>query len=87
MPRELGLHEYIDYDSFEKTALLYQPRLIICGASAYSRDFDYARFREVADKVVFMEEGQIIEAGKPDDIFDNPQTDRARDFFSKILRH
>ncbi len=42
--------------------------------------------REVADKVVFMDEGQIIESGRPTDIFDNPQTDRARDFFSKILR-
>ena len=48
---------------------------------------EMAFVREVADKVVFMDEGQIIEAGKPVDIFDNPQTDRARDFFSKILRH
>ena len=48
---------------------------------------EMAFVREVADKVVFMDEGQIIEAGKPDDILDNPQTDRARDFFSKILRH
>ena len=48
---------------------------------------EMAFVREVADKVVFMDEGQIIEAGKPDDIFDKPQTDRARDFFSKILRH
>lgn len=47
---------------------------------------EMAFVREVADKVVFMDEGQIIESGRPTDIFDNPQTDRARDFFSKILR-
>ena len=43
--------------------------------------------REVADKVVFMDAGQIVEAGAPAELFDTPQTDRARDFFSKILRH
>ena len=43
--------------------------------------------REVADKVVFMDAGQIVEAGSPAEIFDAPETDRARDFFSKILRH
>lgn len=46
--RESGL---IDYDAFEKTALEEQPKLIICGASAYSRDWDYAKFRAVADEV------------------------------------
>lgn len=43
--------------------------------------------REVADKVVFMDAGQIVEAGSPAELFDTPKTDRARDFFSKILRH
>lgn len=47
---------------------------------------EMAFVREVADKVVFMDAGQIIEAGRSTDILDNPQTDRARDFFSKILR-
>ena len=41
----------IDYDAAEKTALEEKPQLIICGASAYSRDIDYKRFREIADKV------------------------------------
>lgn len=48
---------------------------------------EMAFVREVADKVVFMDAGQIVEAGKPADLFDRPNTDRARDFFSKILRH
>lgn len=41
----------IDMDVVESTALACRPKMIICGASAYSRDWDYARFREIADKV------------------------------------
>ncbi len=41
----------IDMDSVEEIALKEKPQLIICGASAYSRDWDYARFRKIADKV------------------------------------
>ncbi|MGB3407584.1 MAG: amino acid ABC transporter ATP-binding protein [Jannaschia sp.] len=48
---------------------------------------EMAFVREVADKVVFMDAGQIVEAGTPAELFDTPKTDRARDFFSKILRH
>ena len=42
---------YIDYDDMEKTALAIKPKLIICGASAYSRDWDYARIRKIANEV------------------------------------
>ncbi len=41
----------IDMDKVEEIALRENPKLIICGASAYSRDWDYKRFREIADKV------------------------------------
>lgn len=41
----------VDMDKVELIALEEKPKLIICGASAYSRDWDYARFREIADKV------------------------------------
>ena len=37
----------VDYDMLEKTAVLFRPKLIIAGASAYSRDFDYPRMRKV----------------------------------------
>lgn len=40
----------IDYDKLEEQAILFRPKLIICGASAYPREFDYARFRAIADK-------------------------------------
>ncbi|NKB52337.1 MAG: ATP-binding cassette domain-containing protein [Rhizobiaceae bacterium] len=48
---------------------------------------EMAFVREVADKVAFMDAGQIVETGTPAELFDAPKTDRARDFFSKILRH
>src|SRR5690606_7886368 len=41
----------IEYDELEKVALREKPKLIICGASAYSRDWDYKFIREVADKI------------------------------------
>ena len=41
----------IDYEAMAETARKEKPQMIICGASAYSRDIDYAKFREVADEV------------------------------------
>jgi glycine hydroxymethyltransferase len=41
----------IDYTTLEETALREKPKMIICGASSYSRDWDYKRIREVADKI------------------------------------
>ncbi len=41
--------------------------------------------REVADRVIFMDEGQIVEVGDPEHFFTNPQEDRTQDFLSKIL--
>ncbi|MGO4189068.1 amino acid ABC transporter ATP-binding protein [Pseudarthrobacter sp. TAF60_1] len=41
--------------------------------------------RDVADTVVFMDEGQIVEQGSPEQIFANPQESRTRSFFSKVL--
>ena len=41
----------IDYDKVEAKALLERPKMLICGASAYSRDWDYVRLRAIADQV------------------------------------
>ena len=41
----------IDYDKMRETALKHKPKLIVAGASSYSRDMDFAKFREVADEV------------------------------------
>jgi len=46
--KETGL---VDYDQLEEVALRVKPKMIICGASAYSRDWDYARIRRVADQI------------------------------------
>ena len=46
--KETGL---IDYDTLEEKARSLKPKLIFCGASAYSRDWDYARIRKVADEI------------------------------------
>jgi glycine hydroxymethyltransferase len=46
--QETGL---IDWNKVEETALNERPKLIICGASAYSRDWDYVRLRQIADEV------------------------------------
>lgn len=45
--KETGL---IEYDKMEEVAMQIRPKLIVCGASAYSRDWDYKRIREIADK-------------------------------------
>lgn len=41
--------------------------------------------REVADQVVFMDGGVIVEAGAPAEVIDNPQSERTKEFFSKVL--
>lgn len=43
--------ETVDYDQMEKLALEHKPKLILGGASAYSRDWDYERMRHIADKI------------------------------------
>jgi glutamate transport system ATP-binding protein len=43
--------------------------------------------RRAANRVVFMDDGQIVEESVPDEFFTAPRTDRARDFLSKILQH
>jgi polar amino acid transport system ATP-binding protein len=48
---------------------------------------EMAFVREVSSKVVFMDEGKIVEIGRPEEILDHPKTPRAREFMTKILRH
>ena len=43
--------------------------------------------RSVADRVIFMDHGQIVEENTPDEFFNNPKNERTRDFLSKILSH
>ena len=41
--------------------------------------------REIADKIVFMDDGKIIESGTPSEIFDHPKTERLKEFLAKVL--
>ncbi len=40
--------------------------------------------RDVADRVIFMDDGVIVEQGSPEDVFDNPQSERTKDFLGHI---
>ena len=48
---------------------------------------EMAFVREISSKVVMMDKGQVVEVGSPEQIIDNPSSDRAKEFFGKILRH
>jgi len=48
---------------------------------------EMAFVNEVSSKVVFMDEGKIVEDGTPKELLDNPKTERAKEFMAKILRH
>jgi general L-amino acid transport system ATP-binding protein len=43
--------------------------------------------KAVADRVIFMDQGQIVEENTPAEFFNNPRSDRTKDFLSKILGH
>ena len=43
--------------------------------------------REVSDRIVFMDDGEIVEENTPEEFFNNPKTDRAKKFLSEILHH
>jgi len=49
LPYKINEDGYIDYDRLEEVARDFKPRMIICGTSAYPRDLDYQRFRQIAD--------------------------------------
>lgn len=53
MPYQVNSKGYIDYDQLEKNAALFRPQLLICGASAYPREWDYARMRKVLTDFTF----------------------------------
>jgi polar amino acid transport system ATP-binding protein len=43
--------------------------------------------QDIADRVIFMDEGRIIEEGKPETVFSNPKKERTREFLKNILEH
>jgi glycine hydroxymethyltransferase len=51
IPYKVAPNGWLDYDAIERQVLEVRPKLLICGASAYSRDWDYGRLRRAADSV------------------------------------
>lgn len=51
LPYHVNSEGYVDYEELEKQAKIFLPKLIICGASAYPRDWEYDRLRKIADSV------------------------------------
>lgn len=47
MPYQVNSTGYVDYNELERNASLFRPQLIVCGASAYPREWDYVRLRKV----------------------------------------
>jgi glutamine transport system ATP-binding protein len=43
--------------------------------------------REVADRIIYLDEGAILEQGTPEEVLDNPQEERTQTFLSRVLRH
>ena len=50
-----------------------------------SHEMSFAR--EVADRVIYIHDGEIVEQGPPEDVFDNPRRERTRSFLSRVLTH
>lgn len=59
LPYSINETGYIDYDKLQEYATIFQPKLIICGGSAYPRDLDYKKFREIADSINCLLMGDI----------------------------
>ena len=59
-PEEKGR---IDFDELRKTALAAKPKIVLCGYSSYPRDYDYAKFKEIADEVSALTMADVSHIG------------------------
>jgi glutamine transport system ATP-binding protein len=60
-------------------------QLAVEGMTMVSVTHEMGFAREVADRVLFLDENTIVEDNKPDELFDNPQKDRTKEFLSKVI--
>jgi general L-amino acid transport system ATP-binding protein len=61
--------------------------LAVAGYTILAVTHEMGFAREVADRVIFMDAGQIVEQAKPSDFFSNPREERTKLFLSQILHH
>ena len=66
-------------------ALAMNPEVMLFDEPTSALDPEMVGAREVANRVMFIDEGKIVEQGSPEAIFGNPQHDRTKDFLSKVL--
>ena len=66
-------------------ALAVMKQLVVEGMTMVIVSHEMGFAREVGDRILFMDEGQILEEGSPDQLFNHPQNPRTRDFLSKVL--
>ena len=65
--------------------LAVMKQLVVEGMTMVFVSHEMGFAREVGDRILFMDEGQILEEGSPDQLFNHPQNPRTRDFLSKVL--
>ena len=65
--------------------LAVMKQLVVEGMTMVIVSHEMGFAREVGDRILFMDEGQILEEGSPDQLFNHPQNPRTRDFLSKVL--
>ena len=81
--RKLDLHEYLVHNRAATFFLRAQGDSML-GAGIHDGDLLIVD-RSVADRVVFMADGQILEVGTPEELFDNPQHPRLQQFLKQVL--
>ena len=74
-------------DREKRRKLLLEARDLWRGVTMLCVTHEMGFAKAVADRVIFMDQGQIVEQNNPHEFFDHPKSERTKDFLSKILGH
>ena len=75
---QIGIHPEIIPSQVEEVVTSSNPEQVVMELAGQ-------KAREVADRVVFMDDGYIVEEGTPEEVFGNPREERTRSFLDKVL--
>ena len=81
------LEELLRLALFDDMACIHEDHPVGDGMTMVCVTHEMAFARAVADRVIFMNAGHIVEQGKPEEFFKNPQHERTKLFLSQILKH